>query len=67
MAAAAHGAAAAVTIRDHGGRGRTGRVAVAEGGPPDLEDIIRRGQDQLRNIVPGGFNGGVRRSSPRSS
>ncbi|APO75340.1 protein HflK [Rhizobium etli 8C-3] len=29
------------------------------GGPPDLEDIIRRGQDQLRNIVPGGFNGGV--------
>ncbi|ANM11301.1 MULTISPECIES: FtsH protease activity modulator HflK [unclassified Rhizobium] len=30
-----------------------------KGGPPDLEDIIRRGQDQLRNIVPGGFNGGV--------
>ncbi len=29
------------------------------GGPPDLEDIIRRGQDQLRNVVPGGFNGGV--------
>ncbi len=29
------------------------------GGPPDLEDIIRRGQDQLRNAVPGGFNGGV--------
>ena len=29
------------------------------GGPPDLEDIIRRGQDQLKNIVPGGFNGGV--------
>ncbi|MBD9448830.1 MULTISPECIES: FtsH protease activity modulator HflK [unclassified Rhizobium] len=30
-----------------------------KGGPPDLEDIIRRGQDQLRNIVPGGLNGGV--------
>ena len=29
------------------------------GGPPDLEDIIRRGQDQLKNIIPGGFNGGV--------
>lgn len=30
-----------------------------KGGPPDLEDIIRRGQDQLRSVVPGGFNGGV--------
>ncbi|MCL6708206.1 FtsH protease activity modulator HflK [Pseudomonas sp. R2.Fl] len=29
------------------------------GTPPDLEDIIRRGQDRLRNIVPGGFNGGA--------
>ncbi len=29
------------------------------GGPPDLEDILRRGQDQLRQVVPGGFNGGV--------
>ncbi|WEX76289.1 FtsH protease activity modulator HflK [Sinorhizobium numidicum] len=29
------------------------------GGPPDLEEIIRRGQDQLKNVVPGGFNGGV--------
>ncbi|MBA3042273.1 MAG: FtsH protease activity modulator HflK [Alphaproteobacteria bacterium] len=27
--------------------------------PPDLEDLIRRGQDRLKNIVPGGFNGGV--------
>ncbi|MDH4441809.1 MAG: FtsH protease activity modulator HflK [Rhizobium sp.] len=27
--------------------------------PPDLEDLIRRGQDRLRNIVPGGFNGGA--------
>ncbi|MDX3925191.1 MAG: FtsH protease activity modulator HflK [Shinella sp.] len=29
------------------------------GGPPDLEDIIRRGQDQLKNVMPGGFNGGI--------
>ncbi|RYC12142.1 FtsH protease activity modulator HflK [Ciceribacter ferrooxidans] len=27
--------------------------------PPDLEELIRRGQDRLKNIVPGGFNGGV--------
>lgn len=29
------------------------------GGPPDLEDMIRRGQDRLKGLVPGGFNGGV--------
>ncbi|MCJ8518371.1 membrane protease subunit HflK [Pseudorhizobium tarimense] len=29
------------------------------GGPPDLEDIIRRSQDRLKSVVPGGFNGGV--------
>lgn len=29
------------------------------GGPPDLEDIIRRGQDRLKGFVPGGFNGGA--------
>jgi membrane protease subunit HflK len=29
------------------------------GGPPDLEDIIRRGQDRLKTFLPGGFNGGV--------
>ena len=29
------------------------------GGPPDLEDLIRRSQDRLRGIVPGGFNGGA--------
>src|SRR5688572_4759549 len=37
--------------RPRGGRGN--------GGPPDLEEIFRRGQDQLKNVVPGGFNGGV--------
>ncbi len=29
------------------------------GGPPDLEEIIRRSQDRFKNILPGGFNGGV--------
>nr|CAD6616904.1 FtsH protease activity modulator HflK [Rhizobium sp. TCK] len=29
------------------------------GGPPDLEDLIRRSQDRLRGIAPGGFNGGA--------
>ena len=24
------------------------------GGPPDLEEILRRGQDRLKNIIPGG-------------
>ena len=25
-----------------------------QGTPPDLEDIIRRGQDRLKNALPGG-------------
>jgi membrane protease subunit HflK len=29
------------------------------GGPPDIEELIRRGQDRLKNLVPGGFNGGA--------
>ncbi|KAB1087024.1 FtsH protease activity modulator HflK [Neorhizobium galegae] len=29
------------------------------GVPPDLEDIIRRSQDRLRGMMPGGFNGGA--------
>jgi modulator of FtsH protease HflK len=29
------------------------------GGPPDLEDIIRRGQERLKTVIPGGFNSGV--------
>jgi membrane protease subunit HflK len=28
-----------------------------QGTPPDLEDIIRRGQDRLKNIIPGGGGG----------
>ncbi|WEZ83117.1 FtsH protease activity modulator HflK [Rhizobium sp. 32-5/1] len=40
--------------RPRGGGGGRGN-----GGPPDLEEILRRGQDQLKNVVPGGFNGGI--------
>ncbi|PSJ63720.1 FtsH protease activity modulator HflK [Pseudaminobacter soli (ex Li et al. 2025)] len=29
-----------------------------QGTPPDLEDIIRRGQDRLKNVLPGGGGGG---------
>jgi membrane protease subunit HflK len=29
------------------------------GGPPDLEDMIRRSQDRLKGFLPGGFNGGA--------
>src|SRR4029453_19141512 len=28
------------------------------GTPPDLEEMLRRGQDRLRNIIPGGSMGG---------
>ncbi|OLP61332.1 HflK protein [Xaviernesmea oryzae] len=40
--------------RPRGGGGGRGN-----GGPPDLEEILRRGQDHLKGIVPGGFNGGA--------
>ena len=29
------------------------------GSPPDLEDLLRRGQDKLRNVLPGGGLGGT--------
>lgn len=28
------------------------------GGPPDLEDLLRRGQDRLKSVFPGGQSGG---------
>ncbi len=37
-----------------GGGGPTGGGSGGPGGTPDLEDLLRRGQDQLRNLVPGG-------------
>ncbi len=42
-----------------GGSNRPKGGGGGNGGPPDLEDIIRRGQDRLRGVVPGGFNGGA--------
>jgi membrane protease subunit HflK len=41
--------------KPRGGGGGNG----GNGGPPDLEDLIRRSQDRLRGVMPGGFNGGV--------
>jgi membrane protease subunit HflK len=40
-------------------RPRGGGGGGSNGGPPDLEDIIRRSQDRLRGVMPGGFNGGA--------
>jgi membrane protease subunit HflK len=37
------------------GRGPSG----GSGGPPDLEEMLRRGQDRMRQIVPGGIGGGA--------
>lgn len=42
-----------------GGPNRPRGGGGGNGGPPDLEDIIRRSQDRLRSIVPGGFNAGA--------
>lgn len=38
--------------------GQGPRGGKPQGTPPDLEDIIRRGQDRLKNIIPGGGGGG---------
>ena len=51
--AAAHGAAAAEQSADPGGRDQRGPSG-PQGSPPDLEDIIRRGQDRLKHALPGG-------------
>ncbi|CAD7023541.1 FtsH protease activity modulator HflK [Pseudorhizobium endolithicum] len=42
-----------------GGGPNRPRGGGGSGGPPDLEDLIRRSQDRLRGVVPGGFNGGA--------
>ena len=39
-----------------GGRGGRGGPSIPE--PPDLEDLLRRGQDRFRRALPGGFGGG---------
>jgi membrane protease subunit HflK len=40
-----------------GGGGGGGNRGGGFGGPrpPDLEDLLRKGQDRMRNILPGGF------------
>ena len=40
-------------VAAHGGRDRRS-AAEPQGSPPDLEDIIRRGQDRLKQALPGG-------------
>ncbi|MCB1508190.1 MAG: FtsH protease activity modulator HflK [Hyphomicrobiaceae bacterium] len=46
-----------------GGGGSGGPWGNGSGGggvqPPDLEDLIRRSQDRLRNVLPGGGGGGA--------
>ncbi len=39
-----------------GGRGPRGGPSMP--GPPDFEDLLRRGQDRFRRALPGGFGGG---------
>ena len=44
-----------------GGKGPWGSGSQPPGGgstPPDLEEILRRGQDKLRRVLPGGNLGG---------
>ncbi|MCO5065424.1 MAG: FtsH protease activity modulator HflK [Rhizobiaceae bacterium] len=40
------------------GQGPKGQGGGPQGSPPDLEDIIRRGQDRLKNALPGGGTSG---------
>ncbi|MEO0497610.1 MAG: FtsH protease activity modulator HflK [Pseudomonadota bacterium] len=41
-----------------GGNGRGPQRPGNGNGPPDLEDILRRGSDRLRNAIPGGAGAG---------
>jgi len=38
-----------------GGGNRGGGGPFGSRRPPDMEDVIRRGQERLRNLIPGGF------------
>jgi modulator of FtsH protease HflK len=38
-----------------GGRGGGGGGPFGSRRPPDMEDVIRRGQERLKNLIPGGF------------
>jgi membrane protease subunit HflK len=43
-----------------GGQGPWGRgpSSGGQGGPPDLEEMLRRGQDRMKQFIPGGFGNG---------
>src|SRR5712675_2143515 len=38
-----------------GGGNRGGGGPFGSRRPPDMEDVIRRGQERLKNLIPGGF------------
>src|SRR5690349_10503636 len=38
-----------------GGGGNRGGGPFGNRRPPDMEDVIRKGQERLRNLIPGGF------------
>jgi membrane protease subunit HflK len=40
------------------GQGPSGGNGGGGGAPPDLEDLLRRSQERLRQVMPGGFSGG---------
>ena len=40
-----------------GGKSSGGGSGGGSGGQPDIEDLIRKGQDRVKNILPGGFGG----------
>lgn len=44
-----------------GGQGPWGRGPGGPGGPrpPDIDDLIRRGQDRVRSVLPSGMGGGL--------
>ena len=56
-------AAADLGVRDRRVRGVRDRNPVAGRQPPDLEDLLRRSQDKLKTVLPGGSFGG-RSGSP---
>ncbi len=43
-----------------GGQGPWGRgpSSGGQGGPPDLEEMLRRGQERMKQFIPGGFGNG---------
>ena len=46
--------------RGPGGKSPWGNGPQGGGTPPDLEDILRRGQDRIRDLMPGGGSMGGR-------